>query len=1170
MSITIGNRDRRLGLQSLSEADRVGKTDAEILHALVVRAETMSRSGQQLRFRFADETFSVRQLRMALETGDGSRAADLLRQKGIALPEMIELLDDVVANPRRMSGETIDCRPGTTTARIYGISRAGDDTVNLDRDPARLRPAAEAAPPMTRAFDMRSQRVSGPSFFTVLGEAIVEAIAAVGRLFGASWNPDTRSVNGRVDDAHFQALGRDMARSPHGAVFQLALSSAEGREALRTELMAKKPADANDAQWRRAINDMFAGMRAYFAGEEAAGRLPAGLTDADGRFALTYLRANGYNDRAAADLGLVLAQPPAVRSRLQESLASLPAAERHNLLDLLRPPGNGDEPDAAAFNAYCVRSDFQTARPELRLAMVEVLARNGFRTPIGEPDAAQVTEAVRRAEQLPEAVRARYLALLARLGVSLAHLAADEHGLARRLMDLPVDDQQRLLNDVERNLGSTSTIMRMIAHASLGLRLVRPEAGVIRSEREEAQVLTTVRRRNITLALGELRVSVDGAGGAISLARYFAEPSYRSETLGRLGMTREAFEGFLQNTAESFRVGNDEVRGAAAHGSGEVTQAWSMINDPAATPDLRRSGWADLHRARLQNEIGFGASNVEIDISEGSTADRLFGLRARDRDAPLYGFGAATLSSQALPPFAIVARGRGGAEVRISRQEMAEVLTDPLPAGVSRAQLFRERYPGLDFRDTLAAFAHVTRLAQSTGLRAFRVGDGYAIDLRRRTGDRALDALRARINDGRDGNIARPSFLEAALPLRSTERATPLTFHSNAEIGAVAGNNWFQYGVFNHRQGYFSARAVLAATERAPGLRGFGRALFGLDDESQSRPLARGGSTLETGEATGEVERMFGAGTRPADVRVMTFAGRGSAADERAFRLSSNAIVRAAALGDDGIPAENILRHEGVPTPREMFDEIRVQLLREPRPRTLVVHFAGHTGSHAADVSGFLVRDANGRRAFFGPAELRELNRIAVSEGVNLTWVTDACRGGEYVEQARAETIARLAAAGRLPPSVASLDQLRRGTVDVFRAFEYVSERRQPPAPYPSDRALARLVQRALHDGLDSEAMRELRAQSERLASNEAIPDPDRRLLAMFVASTEDVLTARAALRSEPSLPADMLDHPFLTGDLRWAKGRRFMAYQLGPLYDRMSAALRARMPAMRAARGAV
>lgn len=1179
---------RRAGIQSI-EGDTGSIGELSLTRALLTRSleQTGSGADQQLRFRIGDETFTAGQLRQAIDE-DPTRFGDFLRSHGIAPAELNELLDDLNAGTVR-PGTEIDLRPGSEIARAYRMGGAGGGVVDNHLDRRSTQDAAARQPGVGDRENLRGERVEGPGFFQMIGDALAEAAGAIARLFGSSWNPDTVTFNGRVDDAHFRDLGRQAASGPHGFAMQAILASPEGTAELRRQLQAQRPPRATELQWNRAVEDYLSGARAALGEQTRSGGLPA-MTASEGQEAVLYLRAHGYSADAERDVRTVLSQPEAVRGPAMRMLNELPDAERGRMLALFTPsePIEGEATDAQ-FTEDQTRTTYQQSGPEARAAIFEAFRRDGFRTPLSTDRANGVCQAAHAAEALPAPLRDRVLALVPQLGPDRAHLLGGT-GLIEQLRHAPsADHAERLLSGFEANVASTRDLQRLLGANGAEIRLADPTAGLITARADQQTVVRAFDAHNLRLLARDtttgqdLRITARGTGtNEISLERYFSDRTYRDDVLRRTGMSRQAFEGMLTNLSDGVRRDSSSIPQRLFD---ERTSVRRQLLDPNTPLPERARLQHRLEQIEQQLEVFHAPVNLELDIRAGSRMHQLFDLTggggARHAELQLAAEGLRDGSGEFSVRLRAPGRGRQpGAEYVISRADLAALI--PANGDLEAARRsFNERYPGLDFDETVRAFSRISAMDRG-GTLPSTTGP---IDFTRAQRNRDLESIRRTLTDGRANNT-RAATTEFRLGATSvSERSNVGTLGTDTRLGAAASNQWYQYGVFNG-QGYLGTqqaedrafRAYRAAGNQADPAIPL-NALFGLDDYRATSTLSNGTRTRENGVAYGQVSDFLtdprtGARAEGRDLQVLSFNGRGSSTDRQSFQRSSQRIAEMFRRYG-GVPANQVEVYNR-PTPETMVRAIEGEILRDPRapadrvdaegrqrPRTVVVHFAGHTGSFGSrgdrEVSGLMLTDERGNRVDLDPSQIEQLNRTARANGVNLVWVIDACRGGEFVDQTRALDTQALDAAGARPVEAQHLQGLREGLREQHLVLSRLADMR-PRSPMPNAEGLARLGAQALQGGPGSPALQALRDRRDQVVARLGADSDEAVLINRYLAGIEGTLSNRQGLAGASGMDG-ITNNGLVTGATQWRVGRSFMTFNLGPLEDRITEQLRTRLP---------
>ena len=1176
------------GIQQVP-ADVAARGDAATTRALLDQAVAHTGNDPQLRFQIGRETLTAGQLRHELDRNP-ARFADWLQASGVSMAELNEALDDILAsNPA--AGSTFDLREGSELARASRGGGADGAVVDLHLDASRTERRAAGLRSAEGRVDLSNERVEGPSVWQQIVDALEEAVAAIARLFGSSWNPDTVTFDGRVDDAHFREVGRDMVRGEQGAMIATLMSTEGGSERLRASLLAQRPQSATEAQWSRAVDRVMEGIGGEVRGGRDAGRF-ADLGPAEAERALVYMRSQDFSAQSRADVALVAAQPQPIRGQALQLLTELPEAERANMLSLFTAPGElPDDASTEQYRAHEAASVYQRADGPARAAMFETLRRDGFRHRLDAPEMQDLTQAVSQSRDLPPALRDRYLATLPRLGLERAHLAGDyERGLAAQMRERP-NDAAALLGDFEGRIGSTRDLERTLGAGALRLRLVEPNGGLITSAADRSRVVDALEAHNVRFTLrpegggDPLTFSTRGGAGPndISIQRYLSDTGYRSDVLARTGMRREAFEGMLRNVAGSLRA--EGQAGDRASTERSIARLEAEIANPETTQERRTEATQELRRARLELEAQRSPSNVDIDISRGSRVNQLFGLSESGGPSAQLQLAREHILHNQGADFEVRIRepGRGGQVHTISQEAMAEILESADPEAA-----FRARFGRLDYQETVMAFSRLTEMYWNGQLPEPADGGTTRLDFTRSIrGNAPLERVRSQLTDGVRGNVA-PGTLETTVGARSTTtQSDPTLLTTDSRVGAASGNNWWQYGIFHMPGGYSSTRwandqaqaAFLANGSRPDPAIPMG-AILGLDDFARTEVADGGTSYRQLGITHGRLDDFLtdprtGARSEGRDIQVVSFTGRGSARERPAF---DNTVERVRGMFTrfGGVPQAQTEVHRDV-SPERMQRAIEAEILRDPRPagertdaagrerpRTVVVHLAGHTVSHSTHdaVLGFMVTGADGQRTWFTPQQIEELNRTAREQGVNLVWVADACRGGEYVDAARRGQQAEVDAAGALPADVRSLTGLRTGLRLQHQVLTAVHNRGRQPAPMPGSEALARMGAEALQGGPGSPAMQRLIELRDRVANTPGMSEDNKALMRLYVESVEAIMQNRSDLAGVAGLDPQILNHGLVTGDTTWRAGRVFKTHTAGPLADAIGSELRTRSPA--------
>jgi hypothetical protein len=1089
-------------------ADSQSRLDDLGLTRILLERVTDLPGGNTRRFQIGNETLTAGQLRLEADRNP-TRFADFLRANGVSPAEFNELLDDVLNMPNPPA--TIDLRSGSALARQYRIGGARGEDVDLHLDGARMRERARRSEGIARRLDLREARLSGPDPFTAIGEAFAEAAAWVGRIFGGTWNPDTVTFNGRSDCERHRRMGRDIATSRDALAFFFMLSSPEGEQRLRQILIERMGNQGTAAQRERAADEMIAGMKEAFSGQTK-------ISKNEAHYGLIYLAACDFSEESRRDIEHVLAQPPRVRRAALRLLTELPEADRRRMLELFRaPPVEMPEADRA-FRAYDAQSVYREASPAEQEAMFEVLRRDGFRHAIDSHELADLTAAIRASrDTVPEAYRARYLALLPQLGLSRVYLGGDHLlGLATQLGRLNPLEADRLLTQIEQNLDSTDDLVRTLAASEVKLRLVVPSGGIIISAEDRRLVREAMESANLRLRIGAERLDID---------RWLSDATYREDVSSRTGLRRAAVDNLLRNVAASVRESRSPRD--LADMQTRVADLRAELSDPHLDADARSERARELRGAELELASLRAPANLEIDLSRGSRLDTLFGLRDANAEPAMLQLARERIN------------GAAGADIRVRFRTGQEISMADMH-NITR-EGFATRYPGMNYAQTITAFANLAdRYALGELPEPADGSQTFRIDLRQR-----------RLPNGPG------SVLETPLGATSSATRTDASrLWNESRLGAVAGNNWFQYGFFTANGGYHSsvrahdaARDAFIAGGRTQDPQHALRGLFALDGYARSN-MHRDGLHRELGIAHGRPEDFTG---NADDFAVLSFTGRGSSTDRTAFRATS---ARIRDMFDRYGGVEDI-EVQNDPSPSELYRAVEAELLSGKQ--NVVVHFAGHTASNRVtdQVEGFILTGTDGRRAFFSTEQMSELNRIARERGVNLIWATDACRSGDYVGAASDMAIAENDALGRLSPETRALQGLEQSLRLYHSVHEALRVRGPRMSPMPDSRTLARMTSAALAGGPNSDAMRALIAIRDRVGATPNMDADNVRIMNLAVESVEGMQRARATLSTMPGVDPQILNNGLLTGATAWRSGYRFMTFELGALSDRINGAVR-------------
>ncbi len=1177
---------RQRGLQNVN-AQVQQRGEVYVTYDLLRQAQ-QAHPTNQLTFQIGRQTLTAGQLLQQLNQNP-DRFNDFLRANGVSPAEFNELLDDVISSTPA-AGTNFDLRNGSELASAYSIGGPNGAVVDNHLDDSAVRRQAAANPNAAQRVDVSNEQVEGPSFWQMVADAFAELAGGIARLFGSSWNPDTVTFNGRVDDEHFQDVGRRMAQGDNGLALQALLARPDGESVLRERLMAQKPESATDAQWTRAVDNMIRGAR---EGISQNSSLPANLSRQESAQVALYLRANNNSAQAQADVQRVLAQPAAIRGQALQLLNQLPAAQRSNMLALMGPvPQLGANPTPAQERGERVISSYRDATDAQKAAIFETMRRDGFRADVSSHQVDDLAFYATSTHGIPENLQQRYLSLLPQVGMSRLHLVGDmQHGLAARLRSLPAADAAQLMTRAEQATGSTEQMQRLLGAGAFRLRLTEPNGGLITRSADQSAIVQNFGMSNTRLRFtppngDPVVISAQGAGaGEVSLQRYFNDAAYRQQVLTRMGgMNRQSFERMLRNVSGSL---DSSANGAAVQRQTQtIAQLRQESIDPNASAEDRADAANRLRAAELELATLRAPMNLELDISSGSRLNTLFNLSgAAGQPSARHQLAQERFMAQSDGlDVNVTLRGRRGSSHTISFSDMRSLISNP-PSGQTAKQAFEARYPGLDFEETVAAFAQVGQMVSNGDLGDF--SSTTNVDLTQRSSNRTLNRIRSRLRDRRDDNVSAGTPFSVDVHARSTSQATDTSrLVHDASVSAAAGNNWFQYGVFQLNGGYGSSRQVHSQARTAylaagsqPNISHALNAVFGLDSYSDTSNIAGHGRLRESGVAHGQAARVLtdprtGATSRPQDFQVLTFSGRGSASHRRAFWQTSDRMANVFTQFG-GVPQAQVETHHNV-SPEQLFRAVQGEILRDPRAagdrqdangspqrRTVVVHFAGHTISNRANdqVLGFSMTDANGNRAYFTPQQMAQLNRLAQENNVNLVWATDACRAGEYVHQARQTNTAALQAAGTLPQEVQNLNTLRDGLRIRHMTLFAMRRRGRQPAPMPTWQTANRMGAQALQGGAGSQQLRDLQALRDRVNADPNQSRENKYLLNAYVQGIEQTIAGRDGLQGVAGLDPAILSDGLVTGRTAWRSGRRFMTQTQGPLADRINTELRNRTP---------
>jgi hypothetical protein len=1072
------------GARDNIEAVARGESDRETVRDLLLLLDTINAGGEPITFQIGNDELTPAQLLLQLER-DPNDFDDYLRANDLSLRTLSLIADDVaMAGPQ--PGAAFDLRAGSELVRFY---REGNER------PTRAKAIAE--PDLSKQLTIEDKTVEEPSFFEMVGEALAEAAAAIARLFGSSWSPDTVTFDGRGDDERFRREGRKFADGDRALALRAMLATPEGTQHLRSALEAQKPENATETQWKRAVTGVLDGMREAIAGTEREGKLQQGITVEQNQRALIYLRANQFSPAAYEQVRSVFAQPAQIRERATRLLLELPDFERTNLFSLFaKTVTPAAEASDEEWNLFFTRSEFQDAPEDQQRAIFDALANDGFSRALSSETVTRLFTAAHRAGDLEPSMRQDYLDLIPRIGLDRLQLVTDDtYGLVAQM-------NPEVFDRFQKHLGATHDLEALLAGSAVELELSAPRIAPITEDGEPRAVLGALELRNVTLELD---------GQPIDVARYFEDSAYRSAILSDLAGEPSCTRHTLERVRGRFDT---------------------MLRNLAAS--LREEGSA--------------RKNLAVDVSGGSELHTLFGLSGERGVSPEHQFARREILAAWNTVTATLPTKNGGSQT-LDSVALAAVLGSADPAAELEAL-----YPGLDLEETVAAFSRLLSLGAQgklPGQDPELIGPLAEVDLTKRSGSFMLDRLAARLKDSEQGNVRCAVGLKTVVRSRAEfSPSNPSVLLTDAKLNAVAGNNWFQYGIDHpkDRGAYASIwvhdrakDAYLAAGKKTDPSHPI-HALFDLENY---RKRHRDIGQLELGLAHGRaldvlVDPVSGLAAQPEDFQVLSFVGRGigDAGRRDAKRMTEMFVT----FG--GVPDDQVETHVN-PTRQEMYDAIRAEIARDPREsgslsaRTVVVHYAGHTTSgHDNSVLGFSLRDGR-----FSPDQIRELNMLAQQQGVNMLWCTDACRAGEFVANAGDLDLETRRAGAIISTAVEHLAGLRQGVMEQHRSL---SEIRNDRSHEPSWRELAELGARAMRDGVISPELSQMRELDAATAS--------------YVSAVETTIAHRDALATEEGVDPDLLASPFLRGEREWDAGRKFSSFVLGDLADRIAKELGARM----------
>jgi hypothetical protein len=1134
---------------------------------------------------------------------DPVRFADYLRANHISVADYNQNLDDTLQDPRN-KGKTLDLTPGSDVAKAYGVGGAADGVSHTHlKAPGAAAAEASGKAALGDSMKIDSENVDNPGFFRAIADAIVEFVALLARAFGSTWNPKTITMNAAEIHDDFRRAGAKMVDA-QGPALQAMLSTKEGVNAFKGQLLAHRPENVAKDMWPRLVEDMVAGAQARIDADKS---LPPGLSPAEKTAALDYLRAHGFSADSNAKIRTVYAFPdPAVRKEALLMLPRLPETEANNMFTLFGPPAkdkpNGSDP--LALRTYEAQTAFRD--PAIgehgRMAMFATLKGEGFRAEIGSLEVKGLTDAVSKAAVKnaegkcaiePAALRDQYMDLLPQFGLSrMAMVAGARPSVLDRCVDIKrvggEDDARDFLAQLGKNVDS-STNLRFIIGTSEGfIRLIDPNIKALKPAQQK-DVIDTFAQRKIQLRAQtqppdskEVLLTATGpkSDGVIDLSLYFKDPKYQKETLARLGMSKENFDSMLFNTAQSVKTGPPAVAPRLT----AIVARLDTIDQKLATenpsPDDVRALNDEKQRLQIEQKqlmtIRDGTGLVTIDIRPDSETYDLFALGAGTKPVdPLQMMAYSLLKKRTDDD------GKKIEEYKIKLDPgqppiSAWAFADMLKKGDAEKQ-FKAMYPKLDFRDTVLAFAYIAQ-ARSVGA----MKKDPEVDLTKKTGIDGLDAIRAKMSDKKDGNAAGevPAFLRAAYSANeAVTRKDANAIIDRPPVAVFSPVDRFQYG-YTDEQEMFETQKFAKQYQKANGGKAapanLFKALFKMDDRVQVANATYG--TTQNGQVTGNPTALLGVQAK--DVLVVQAVGNDTRPGVQQDFLTGAKVFRETAEKQGGIKIDPRMVLDNKPDRDAVYGALKAQILAAKPGQVVLFAYSGH---------GAKTGIALGNGTELSSTDLAELQALATGNGVAFVVVSAACHSGERVQTARAAMLDRLEAAGQLPKQIRQLDNLRAGLIQYQEKFALVDGAKaseQMPG-YPTPAQLKDLCAKALKDGPGSQAAQDLQKWRDKAAAErgdaytkwDAMPNGTKAEQAAkdtagarvvyldnlmgLVDGVNQIAQAKTDLAaSQPPLPNGILNNKVLTGDTKMGSTDKFVMNNLGPLSDRITQTMQDRMPA--------
>jgi len=1116
------------------------------------------------------------------EAGDPARFADFLRANGLTLADFNQIIDDTLQNPSSTGG-TLNLTPGSETCQKYGVGNAADCVTTHLRPANAASTEAQGHKDLGTALKLESSKedVSNPGFFRALGDAFVEFFALIGRGFGSDWNPETITFNKDHIEAHFRGVGADLV-TKQGPAMQAMLSTTQGKNEMRSQLLSHRPPNVGEDIWPKLVEQVITGASEQIAKQNA--KLPPDLSPAEQTAVLDYLREHDFSPEANAKISSVYTFPDAgLRKEALLSLPRSPENEANNMFALFHAPDGVRPLDGPEAREWALQTAMHSdIGADGRKAIFDTLRQAGFRASPGSLEVKCLTNAVLEGGGIePASLRDRYMRELPHLGLSRMAMAGEgSYSLPKQLKQIKANEGEEAANqfmaNLEKNNNSTSNLRYIIARSEGFIRIYDPNVKAL-SKEQGALVVSVFEGRKIELkatTIGvdahDVVISAHGPAGpnTIDLSKYVKDPVYARDTLKSLGMGKEAFDSLLFNTAQSVKFAPENVTARR----GEINARLSVIGEDIDKPGISAETRAELsaERERLIVEGGGlqalreGTGLLTIDIRPSSATYKQFALDITKKPAdPLLLMASSVLVGPGSVQFFVKLTDPGA---KVSSTEFAQMLKQP----DAEAQ-FKAKYPKLDFRDTVLAFAYIAN-APGGGVKVA----GTEINLASSV-EIKYKVLGDKIRDKKDGNLSDklPPFLQAAFGGNvNIAPDDPNYMIDNAPVSVFSPVDRFQYshggnaGATESAETRASAKKYMAASGGKKEPANVFRALFDMDNHVDK------GSTWENGQVVGDQSAFVG--LKPEQVHVISMNGDDAKASMRASFRSDSKIIKSTFEDFGGVKDVTIV--DPNPTGEDAYGALEAKILSTPAGEAVVFAYSGHGAKDGLVFKG----------KWLSSADLKRLMETAARRGVAFMVISSACHSGERVQVARERMLDKLETAGQLPPQIRQLDNLRAGTIDFQEGFGSLAAipaaSRTPGFPTPDQ--ISALAAKALKDGPGSKAAQDLKALSDKASAERnnffntynAVPDGTpaqvkaKSKAAQQVNYLDGIISMHRGLdriqtaktdlaASQPPLPSGILNNKVLTGVTAIRAGDSFTMNNLGPLSDVITGTMQQWMP---------